>query len=434
LGSIFSSCLISFNLWPVLACHLGLRNNGSFIHFKTGKILYNSRMKNTHLAKTLTASLPGNARDLFTRISDPDNLPQWHPSFCRSLRRENGSLLVESPRGTVPVHFVRDDHSLVLDIVVLVAEGIKLTHAIRLLPNGEGSEIVWTLVKPEGITDSVFHEQLRWAGNALHALRKAPAPVAAVVASVPAVNGTEASESTEPLQAPSPAEVSSMPLSGKKLFIGNLAYDWTDEQLRAHFVEIGTVAVAEVARFRGRGGRSRGFGFVEMGSEAEAQSAIEKLHGGMAGGRQIIVRLAKSQESRPPKPVESPAEAAAPSDDAPEPGNERFPTTPAPSARQRSDRPRRGGPARGSERPSAPRRLGGGRARPAGSVGRPYQEHDISNKSGYEIFPRRSPASSEPSRPAPESSSPAREPSPYMDDTGDIENHGHRPPRHRRSR
>ncbi len=95
-----------------------------------------------------------------------------------------------------------------------------------------------------------------------------------------------------------------MPLSGKKLFIGNLAYDWTDDQLRAHFSEQGVVVLAEVARFRGRGGRSRGFGFVEMTTEAEAQTAIEKLHGGLAGGRQIIVRLAKSQESRPPRQTE----------------------------------------------------------------------------------------------------------------------------------
>src|SRR5690348_15163673 len=114
-------------------------------------------MKNTSFAKTLTASLPWSVPMAFSCISDPENLPSWHGSFCRSLRRDNGSLIVESPRGEVVVHFVRDDHSHVLDLVVRVGEGVTLTHAIRLIPNGEGSEIIWTLVKPLGLADNVFH-------------------------------------------------------------------------------------------------------------------------------------------------------------------------------------------------------------------------------------------------------------------------------------
>lgn len=337
-------------------------------------------VKNTHLAKTMTASLSGNARDTFARISDPNNLSSWYSSFCRSLRWENGSILVESPRGTVPVHFIRDDHSLVLDIAILVAEGIKLTHAIRLLPNGESSEIVWTVIKPEGLADSIFHEQLRWVGNALHNLRKPVLTVSGAASVEPSVNTVSAGA------APSTIDVPSAPTAGKKLFIGNLSYDWADEQLRAHFAELGTVVNAEVARFRGRNGRSRGFGFVEMTSEGEAQSAIEKLHGGMAGGRQIIVRLAKSQESRPAKP--EPDGNTLEESDRPEPGNERFP--PARASHPRSQRPRRGGKPRPSlsERPLASRR--GPARRPASpDAGHSYRDQDITNKNGYEIFPRR---------------------------------------------
>jgi len=68
----------------------------------------------------------------------------------------------------------------VLDLLIEVTDGIELTNAIRILSNGEGSEIVWTLVKAQGVTDTVFHEHLRWVGSALHNLRKTPidAPVA----------------------------------------------------------------------------------------------------------------------------------------------------------------------------------------------------------------------------------------------------------------
>jgi RNA recognition motif-containing protein len=377
-------------------------------------------MKNTESSKTLTASLPQDAQVLFVWIADPENLAKWHTSFCRSLRKENGSLIADSPRGPVPVRFIRDDRSLVLDLLTEVTEGIELTNAIRILSNGEGSEMVWTLVKPEGISDSVFHEQLRWAGSALQNLRKVSwsVPVSVpteISVAAPPVPG----ETTEPLQAPSSAEVSSMPLSGKKLFIGNLSYDWSDDQLRAHFAEQGSVVTAEIARFRGRGGRSRGFGFVEMATEAEAQTAIEKLRGGMAGGREIIVRLAKSQEKRRDKTNERTPSGASATEPA-EPGNERIP--PQQAQRQRTQRPRRGARPRSSRAPAGERS---------------YRQVDITNKNGYEIFPRRSAGSSEDQRPVEHSSPRSRsniEPSPYMEDTGDIENRGSRTPRHRRRR
>jgi len=384
-------------------------------------------MKNTESARTLTASLPQDAQTLFAWIADPENLSRWHSSFCRSIRKEAGSLVVESPRGPVPTRFIRDDHALVLDILAEVAEGLELTNAIRILRSGEGSELVWTLVKPEDVSESIFNEQIRWAGSALQMLRKAaltepshksPAPIASEPSET-----VEAIETVQTLQEPSIAETASLPQSGKKLFIGNLSYAWTDTELRAHFAEQGTVTMAEIARFRGRGGRSRGFGFVEMSTEAEAQSAIEKLHGGTAGGRQIIVRLAKSQESRPPM-----AEAASPSTAEP------SPESAAPEMRKPEPRHQKP-PSRGrARRPtSSPR---GGPARPPAARHRssePRQGYnsgvDFVNKSGYEIFPRRSARTSQTEAPEPSTPRSNMEASPYMDDTGDIENHGNRPPR-----
>jgi len=396
-------------------------------------------MKNTLLAKTLTASLPQDAQSLFAWVADPENLAQWHSSFCRALRKTDGSYIAESPRGPVPVRFIRDDRSFVIDILTEVVEGIELTNAIRVLSNGEGSEMIWTLVKPDGVSESIFNEQLRWAGSALHNLRREPtqnrkSPIADRIETPagedrPAESISEISdvrspisdavpESSEPLQAPSPDEISSMPTSGKKLFIGNLSYAWTDAELHAQFSELGTVVTAEVSRFRGRGGRSRGFGFVEMASEAEAQSAIEKLHGTLAGGRQIIVRLAKSQESRPPA-----ANGAFSSEQSSGTTSARAaqaqPPRRRPMARSRSDRPTRGGTARRGS--SGPRQ--------------PYVEKDITNKSGYEFLPRG--ARGDATAGASNFSAPPRsnlEPSPYMEDTGDIENRGPRTPRHRRRR
>ena len=82
-----------------------------------------------------------------------------------------------------------------------------------------------------------------------------------------------------------------------KLFIGNLEYTVTSDDLREAFSQAGTVADAVVITDK-MSGRSRGFGFVEMSSEEEAKAAIEKLNGSDLKGRKINVNEARPQENR----------------------------------------------------------------------------------------------------------------------------------------
>ena len=86
-------------------------------------------------------------------------------------------------------------------------------------------------------------------------------------------------------------------LMNNKLYVGNLAYSVRDEDLQQHFSAFGTVQSAKVMMDRDSG-RSKGFGFVEMGSAAEAQAAIEGLHGRDMGGRDLTVNVARSPEPR----------------------------------------------------------------------------------------------------------------------------------------
>jgi RNA recognition motif-containing protein len=82
---------------------------------------------------------------------------------------------------------------------------------------------------------------------------------------------------------------------GNKLYVGNLAYSVTDESLQQRFGEFGTVGSAKVMMDRDTG-RSKGFGFVEMGSDAEAQAAIRGLNGQSIDGRAIVVHEARPKE------------------------------------------------------------------------------------------------------------------------------------------
>jgi RNA recognition motif-containing protein len=85
---------------------------------------------------------------------------------------------------------------------------------------------------------------------------------------------------------------------GNKLYVGNLAYSVRDESLQEAFSQFGTVTSAKVMMDR-ETGRSKGFGFVEMGSDAEAQAAINGMNGQALEGRAIVVNEARPREERP---------------------------------------------------------------------------------------------------------------------------------------
>ena len=87
---------------------------------------------------------------------------------------------------------------------------------------------------------------------------------------------------------------------GNKLYVGNLPYTVRDEDLQQSFSEFGSVTSAKVMMERDTG-RSKGFGFVEMGSDAEAQQAIAGMNGQSLGGRSLVVNEARPMEARPPR-------------------------------------------------------------------------------------------------------------------------------------
>ena len=85
-----------------------------------------------------------------------------------------------------------------------------------------------------------------------------------------------------------------------KLYVGSLSQSTTSENLRAHFEPCGTVVSAVVVTDR-ESAQSRGFGFVEMSSDTEAQGAIAKLDGQPLDGSSLKVNVAKSKEDRSPR-------------------------------------------------------------------------------------------------------------------------------------
>ena len=85
---------------------------------------------------------------------------------------------------------------------------------------------------------------------------------------------------------------------GRKLYVGNLSYDVDSSSLQEMFAQHGTVESAEIISDR-ETGRSKGFGFVQMGSDEEAATAISAMNGQEYGGRPLTVNEAKPREDRP---------------------------------------------------------------------------------------------------------------------------------------
>jgi len=85
-----------------------------------------------------------------------------------------------------------------------------------------------------------------------------------------------------------------------KLYVGNLSYDTTEDGLRAKFAEAGTVVSVEMIKDRDTG-RMKGFAFVTMTNQEEAENAIKMLNGRMLDNREIKVNIARPREERPRK-------------------------------------------------------------------------------------------------------------------------------------
>src|SRR5450432_1665686 len=114
-------------------------------------------MKKNLRSKTIAQSLDHAPQALFDWLANPDNLPQWHGTLCRSVARKNGGWTATSPRGTVVLRILRNDHARLLDLIQQIPTGGECATSIRVLPNGESSEIVCTLIQAPGQSDALFH-------------------------------------------------------------------------------------------------------------------------------------------------------------------------------------------------------------------------------------------------------------------------------------
>jgi hypothetical protein len=123
-------------------------------------------------AKTLSVSIecpPGRA---YGFVSNPENLPKWATAFCRSVRKSEGEWIVETPSGPVRIKFVAKNEFGVLDHYVTLEPGVEIMVPMRVVPNGSGSEVVFTLFQWPNMSEEKFTEDAGLVERDLRTLKK----------------------------------------------------------------------------------------------------------------------------------------------------------------------------------------------------------------------------------------------------------------------
>lgn len=123
-------------------------------------------------SQTLSVFVAAPPAQVYAFASNPENLPLWVPSFFCSVERVNGEWVAQSPMGRVVFGFVPPNDLGVLDHTVTLPSGAKLINPMRVIPNGDGSEILFTLIQHEGMTDQQFQEDAEMVLSDLHTLRR----------------------------------------------------------------------------------------------------------------------------------------------------------------------------------------------------------------------------------------------------------------------
>jgi hypothetical protein len=110
----------------------------------------------TLMANHISVSIERSAADVYQFASNPENLPRWAGGLSSSIKKVDGEWIAEAPMGTVKVKFADKNKFGVLDHEVTLASGIKFYNPMRVVPNRDGSEVIFTLYRQAGMSDQKF--------------------------------------------------------------------------------------------------------------------------------------------------------------------------------------------------------------------------------------------------------------------------------------
>lgn len=123
-------------------------------------------------SKTISVSIAAAPNEVYAYAVNPENLPQWVPSFCKSVKKVGNDWVVESPLGPAVFRFVEGNSLGVIDHVVKLATGVEVYSPMRVIPNGNGCEVIFTLFRTADMTEEQHAADAKLVESDLHRLKE----------------------------------------------------------------------------------------------------------------------------------------------------------------------------------------------------------------------------------------------------------------------
>lgn len=128
-------------------------------------------MAMTHPSRNLSISINRNAEDVYDFARVPENFPRWASGLGKSLKRMDGVWIAETREGTVKVRFSEHNEFGVLDHWVIPEPGVQIYVPMRVVPNGSGCELIFTLFRLPGMSDATSAADADWVMRDLMTLK-----------------------------------------------------------------------------------------------------------------------------------------------------------------------------------------------------------------------------------------------------------------------
>ncbi len=128
-------------------------------------------MASTPDSRTLCVTIARPPQKVYEFVSNPENLPRWAAGLCKSIRKSDAGWIVEAPQGPAQIRFAEKNNFGVLDHYVTTAQGVEIYVPMRVVPNGSGSEVIFTLFRLPDMSDAKFAEDARFVEQDLRTLK-----------------------------------------------------------------------------------------------------------------------------------------------------------------------------------------------------------------------------------------------------------------------
>ena len=128
-------------------------------------------MSQAFKSRILNITIACPPRQVSEFVSNPENLPRWAAGLCKSVRKSGAGWVAETPQGLMQIRFAEKNDFGVLDHYVTTAQGVEIYVPMRVVPNGSGSEVIFTLFKTPEMSDKQFAEDAGMVERDLKALK-----------------------------------------------------------------------------------------------------------------------------------------------------------------------------------------------------------------------------------------------------------------------